>query len=242
MKKSILILAVILFTSQIQAQSWGSKKIKGNGNTTTITRTTSEYDIISCAGSMDYVLVKGQEGKITIEGEENLLKYIVTEVKGNKLVVKVENGVNLKSSMNKTIKITIPFDDINDVSLAGSGDLWSEDTINASTLEVSMAGSGDVNLDINVTSVAGSLAGSGDLTLKGRTTNLEASVAGSGDFNGFGLEADNTEVSVAGSGDAEVVSNDMLKARVSGSGDIHYKGNPEKEDTKVNGSGSISSN
>jgi len=242
MKKSILILAGILFASQIQAQSWGSKKIKGNGNTTTISRTTSDYDGISCAGSMDYVLVKGQEGKITIKGEENLLKHIITKVKDNKLIVKVEKGVNLKSSMNKTIKITIPFEDINSVSLAGSGDLWNNDTINASNLDVSLAGSGDVVLDVNATSVEGSLAGSGDLTLKGETTNLEASVAGSGDFSGFNLQADNTEVSVAGSGDAEVVSNKMLKARVSGSGDIHYKGSPDKEDTKVNGSGSISSN
>ncbi|MGV6832311.1 MAG: GIN domain-containing protein, partial [bacterium] len=50
----------------------------------------------------------------------------------------------------------------------------------------------------------------------------------------------NTVVSVAGSGDAEVVCRESLKARVAGSGDIEYKGNPAKEDTKVSGSGSIS--
>jgi hypothetical protein len=242
MKKSILILAVILFTANIQAQSWGDKKIKGNGNMTTITRTTDNYDGISCAGSMDYILVEGEEGKITIEGEENLLKYIITEVNDDKLIVKVENGVNLKTSLNKTIKIKIPFKDISEVSLAGSGDLWSEDTIKASNLEISLAGSGDVKITVDATSVEGSLAGSGDLTLKGKTINLEANVAGSGDFHGYDLQADNTEVSIAGSGDAKVVSNESLKARVSGSGDIEYKGNPTKEDTKVNGSGSISSN
>lgn len=69
---------------------------------------------------------------------------------------------------------------------------------------------------------------------------MEAKVAGSGDFHGFDLEANHTEVSVAGSGDAEVVSKQSLKARVAGSGDIQYKGNPTKEDTKVSGSGSIS--
>jgi len=242
MKKSILLLAAIMCFSIAEAQSWGKNKIKGNGEVTTITRTTSNYDAVSCAGSMDFILVKGQEGKITIEGEANLLKYIVTEVKNNKLIVKVENGVNLKTSLNKTIKITIPFEDISDVSLAGSGDLWNKDTITATSLDVSLAGSGDVTLDIETSSEDGSIAGSGDLTLKGKTTNLEANVAGSGDFHGFGLEADNTEVSVAGSGDAQVVSNEMLKARVSGSGDIEYKGNPKKEDTKVNGSGDISSN
>ncbi|MFD2824757.1 head GIN domain-containing protein [Lacinutrix iliipiscaria] len=240
-KQLILILVITLFASQIQAQSWGNKKVKGNGNVTTITRTTSDYDGVSCAGSFDYILVEGEEGQITIEGEENLLNYIVTEVKGNKLIVKTENGINLSTSFNKTIKITIPYKDISEVSLAGSGDLWNKGTIKASNLDISLAGSGDVVLNIEATSVEGSLAGSGDLTLKGRTTNLEASVAGSGDFHGFDLDADNTEVSVAGSGDAEVVSNTMLKARVSGSGDIEYKGNPSREDTKVNGSGDISS-
>ena len=80
MKKSILVLVAILFASISHAQWWGSKKVKGNGNITTITRTTSDYDGIKCAGSMDYILVAGTEGEIKIEGEENLLKYIVTKI------------------------------------------------------------------------------------------------------------------------------------------------------------------
>ena len=75
--------------------------------------------------------------------------------------------------------------------------------------------------------------------VKGKTNDLEVSLAGSGDIHGFGLQANNTDVSIAGSGDIEIVSNKSLKARVSGSGDIQYKGNPAKEDTKVSGSGSI---
>lgn len=236
----LTVIAVLAFVGTTNAQWFGNKKVKGNGNVTKITRSTSDYDAIKCAGSFDYILVAGTEGAITIEGEENLLEYIITEVKGNKLIVKTENGVNLRTSWNKSIKITIPFKDISQVSLAGSGDLWNTDKITASSLDVSLAGSGDVVLDIKADTVEGSIAGSGDLTLKGSTDNLEARVSGSGDFHGFGLQSNHTIVSVAGSGDASVVSNETLKARVSGSGDIEYKGNPKKEDTKVSGSGSIS--
>jgi hypothetical protein len=241
MKKSILLLTALLFVSLTHAQFWGNKKVKGNGNMTTITRTTGDYDGIKCAGSFDYVLVAGTEGKITLEGEENLLEYIITEVRNGNLVVKTEKNVSLRTSWNKTIKITIPFEDINNVSLAGSGDLWNKDKITTTGhLKVALAGSGDLVLDIEASSVKGSIAGSGDLTLKGNTNDLEAKVAGSGDFHGFNLQANNTIVSVAGSGDAEVVSNKTLKARVAGSGDIEYRGNPKREDTKVAGSGSIS--
>jgi hypothetical protein len=240
MNKSILLIVALMFAAVSHAQWWGGKKVKGNGNMTTETRNTGDYDGVKCAGSMDYILVAGTEGKIKLEGESNLIEYIITEIKGNDLIIKVEKGVNLSPSWNKTIKVTIPFKDISSVSLAGSGDLWSEDKITASNFNVSLAGSGDMTLNIEATSVEGSLAGSGDITLKGNTNDLSLRLAGSGDIHAFGLQANHTEASIAGSGDIEVVSNQSLKARVSGSGDIEYKGNPSKEDTKVSGSGKIS--
>ncbi len=240
MKKLVLVSFALMLAINVQAQFWGNKKIKGNGEMTSITRTTSDYDGIKCAGSFNFILVSGTEGNIKIEGESNLLEYIITEVKNNNLIVKVDNNVSLQSSRNKTITITIPFRDISEVSLAGSGDLWSESDIKSDHLEVSLAGSGDVKLTIDAQNTIAKVAGSGDLTLTGNTENLEVRVAGSGDFHGFNLNASHTDVSVAGSGDAKVVSNESLLARVAGSGDIKYKGNPTKEDTKVAGSGSIS--
>ena len=48
------------------------------------------------------------------------------------------------------------------------------------------------------------------------------------------------EAVVSGSGDIQVTASQSLKARVSGSGDISYRGNPEKQDFKTSGSGDIS--
>lgn len=238
MKNHILLL-VILFSSAVGCAQWG-EKISGNGNVVTIDRNTSDYDGISCAGPFDYILVAGTEGNLKIEGEENLLKYVITEVKNGKLIVKTENNVNLRTSRGKTIKVTIPFKDIEKVSLAGSGDLYSKDQITANEFEVDLAGSGDVTLDVQSNKIESHLAGSGDITLSGKTIELELTISGSGDYSCFGLEADNTEVAISGSGDVQVVSNAYLKVRVSGSGDVVYKGNPAKEDTKVSGSGSVS--
>ncbi|MEL0644807.1 head GIN domain-containing protein [Olleya sp. Ti.3.14] len=235
----VLTLALIAFTS-CNAQ-WGKgKTIKGNGNLTTITRTTSDYDAIRLAGWMEFELVEGEEGTITIEGEENLLDYILTEVEGNGLIVKTENNINLKPSGNKTIKITIPFKDIDKVSLSGSGDVTSNATIVSKNFEAKVSGSGDVTLDVKSTNVEASITGSGDLTLTGQTTNLNASVTGSGDFHGGRLMADFTEAKVTGSGDVVVNAKEAIKARVTGSGDIEYKGSPSKVDKKVTGSGDIS--
>lgn len=236
MKKSIVLLAALLIVSSIQAQ----KRIKGNGHITTINRTTSDYDAVNFAGSFDYILVAGKEGQIKIEGEENLLHYIITELKNGTLTVKTENKINLQTSRNQTIKITVPFEDISAVSLAGSGDVWNNDIISTNRFKAALSGSGDMKLQVNAPTVEAKVAGSGEIELKGTTNTLKVNVAGSGDFKGYDLDANDVDVSVTGSGDAKINCNGHLKARVAGSGDIKYKGNPKTEDSKVAGSGRIS--
>ena len=237
--KKIVTLSLALLTVATYGQ-WG-KKIKGNGNVVTIERTVGEYDEISSAGWFDVELVEGNEGTLTLKGEENLLEYIKTEVKNGELVIKKEKGVNLQPSTWKSgIKITVPVETIRAVRLSGSGDVVSKTTLKSDDFMASVAGSGDVELAIEAQNLKASISGSGDMELEGRATNLEVSVSGSGDINAYDLVADNVDAQVSGSADLEVTANKMIRARVSGSGDITYKGNPEKIDTKSSGSGDIS--
>lgn len=236
-------LSVLLFAGFISlscSAQWG-KTIKGNGNNATIERNTGDYDGVAVSGWFDVDLVSGNEGEITLEGEENLLEYIITEVKDGKLVIKTEKGVNLKSSNWKSgIHITIPVESISHVALSGSGDIVSKTKIKADKFSTAMSGSGDITLDIDSNSISTSMSGSGNINLSGTTGDFEAKISGSGDIEAFDLEADNVEATVSGSADIEVTVKKSIKARVSGSGDITYRGNPEKINTKTSGSGNIS--
>lgn len=239
--KKFLTLGLVLITVSACAQ-WG-KRIKGNGNVVTIERSVGEYDEVSSAGWFDVELVTGNEGEITLKGESNLLEYLKTEVKNGELIIKTEKGVNLKpSSWKSGITITVPVEEISAVRLSGSGDVVSKTTLKSSdSFRASIAGSGDVTLTIEADNVRASISGSGDMNLDGSAKTLDVSVSGSGDINAYDLEADNVEAQVSGSADLQVTANEMLRARVSGSGDITYKGNPGKVDTKSSGSGDISS-
>lgn len=239
MKKAIVLTLVLAITASCSAQ-WG-KKIKGNGEKVTIDRSTNDYDAIAVSGWFDVDLVDGKEGQLTLEGESNLLEYITTEVKNGKLIIKTEKNVNLKpSNWNSGIRITVPVKSVSSISLSGSGDIVGKTTIKTEKLETAMSGSGDITLDIDTNSVGARMSGSGDITFSGNTANFTASISGSGDIKAFELEADNVEATVSGSADIKVTANKSLTARVSGSGDITYKGNPEKLDTKTSGSGDIS--
>lgn len=238
MKKLATLSFVLLFTLSCTAQ-WG-KKVNGNGNMVTIERSTGDYDEVAISGWFDVELVDGNEGDLVLTGESNLLEHIKTEVKDGKLVVKVEKGYNLKpSSWKEGIKIAVPVESIDGVSLSGSGDIVGKKTIKTSNFRTSMSGSGDITLALQASNVNASMSGSGDINLSGSTTNFEVTISGSGDIKAYDLDADNVEATVSGSADIKVTANERLKARVSGSGDIHYKGNPDKVDTKTSGSGDI---
>src|SRR6056297_2985093 len=239
MKKAIVATLVLVITASCSAQ-WG-KRIKGNGDKVTIERTTGDYDAIGVSGWFDVDIVDGKEGQLTLEGESNLLEYIITEVKNGKLVIKTENNINLNPSDWKNgIRITVPVERINAISLSGSGDIVGKTTLKSETLDTAMSGSGDITLDVETNTVSATISGSGDITLSGNTTDFSATISGSGDIKAFDLAADNVDATVSGSADIKVTANKMLKARVSGSGDITYRGNPEKIDTKTSGSGDIS--
>ncbi|MDC6389977.1 DUF2807 domain-containing protein [Maribacter sp. PR1] len=238
--KKITTLAIVMAMTVSCSAQWG-KRIKGNGDEVTINRTIGEYDAIAVSGWFDVNLVDGAEGKLTLTGESNLLEYIITEVNNGKLVIKTEKGVNLKpSSWNNGIVITVPVESVDAIALSGSGDIVGKTTIRTNNLDTAMSGSGDISLDIDADTVSASMSGSGDIMLSGSTRDFDATISGSGDIKAFDLEADNVDATVSGSADIKVTANKMLKARVSGSGDITYKGNPEKLDTKTSGSGDIS--
>lgn len=240
MKKSILLLAicVLSFNSSINAQD--KNKINGNGNVVTETRTTSDYDGIKIAGSFDVDLVAGKEGKIILKGEQNLLAAIKVEVEENSLKIYVEKSTNIRPSSGKKIQITVPFEKISALSLAGSGDVVSKDAIKTDNLTIKLAGSGNFILPVDTKNLDLKVSGSGNIHLKGKTDIFSTKLAGSGDIDASDLKSKIVDANVSGSGNSKVTCNESLTARVSGSGNIKYAGNPEKRDVKVSGSGTIS--
>lgn len=163
MKKSILLIAMILLGTSAHAQWW--KRIKGNGNSITQTRQTANYDKVSVAGSFDLELVRGEEGEITLKGEENLLEHIEVYVKNNVLILKVKDNINLSSSWNKTIAIEVPVIEITGVKLSGSGDISTQTTLKATDFNAAVSGSGDISLAIEATNLYVQVSGSGDIDL-----------------------------------------------------------------------------
>lgn len=240
MNQKTTLTAIILFISFISnAQNWmgSGEKIKGNGKIVTINRTTSEYDEISVGGSFDVILVKGKEGNIKIEGEENIVPLIETELNGNTLQIKYKKNTNIYST--KKLTVTVPVTNISKISLGGSGNVSNDGILKSNELSVSLAGSGNIKLQIDAKELNANIGGSGNIEFSGKTTEFNGSIAGSGNISAYELISETTNATIAGSGSIKTTTTSKIKAKVVGSGNIYYKGNPSETDLKSVGSGEI---
>ena len=124
-------------------------------------------------------------------------------------------------SYNK-LEIRVSSETLNNISVAGSGNVELANGLKTDNLKVSVAGSGDIDAD-NITC----------------TGNLNVSVAGSGDIEGSNITCANLTASIAGSGDLKLdnVSAAGTEASVSGSGTAILTGTSQEADYRVAGSG-----
>ncbi len=237
MKTINIILVALITTISVQAQWFGNKRIKGNGQLTTIEKTVSAYDDIAVSGSFDVQLFKGKEGDLTISVEENLVDYLDISVSGASLSIGWQKGVSI--SHKKPIVVKVPVENVKAVILSGSGDILSKETLSFDNLKLAVSGSGDMSIPLEADALDVVVSGSGDVKISGNITKGVYTLSGSGSIVSDDCKAQEVRAKLAGSGTIKLYASQKLTATLAGSGSIYYAGTPEVEDLSVAGSGRI---
>jgi hypothetical protein len=220
MRKFLIGLTIIL--SVVSCHINLNKTIKGSGRMSSEERNVSDVSRIKIRGGINVEVVPGASS-LTVEADDNLLRYIETKEENGWLVIKTKDNVNLKS--NHKIRVYISTDMLTAINIAGSGYVKGAGKFSgAQKLDVDIAGSGDVVLAINTPKVRVDIRGSGSVTLSGETRDANVDIAGSGNYLAEDLFTENTDIDIKGSGDAKVHADNTLDASVLGSGSVYYRG------------------
>jgi hypothetical protein len=220
MKRIFPFLALLVIISS--SCNW--RRIRGNGVISTESRSVGYAGKIKLMGSYDVEITQGAASSVKVEADENLLPYIITNQEGGFLVIKSRDHINL--STEHTIKIYITTDKLEQVNLAGSGNIIGKSKFTGGDkLTLKIAGSGDMNMEVNTPDIQADIAGSGSITLKGETKDETISISGVGNYYADELKAESAKIKIAGSGDVKVFADQNLDISIAGVGSVYYKGN-----------------
>lgn len=222
-------------------------------------RECSGFISIKNSTSCNIFFKQSDKFRVAVEGKQDHVDKIITEVESNRLVIEQENcsfiqnvkiyveapqitGVTMAGSGNFTAQTAIDAEDEDfSIALRGSGDMKFT-KINCEDLDVDINASGNVDIDeVKAFSSTVGIHGSGDVTFNDMDIhkNVALSVQGSGDISIYG-KAKKIKANVQGSGDIRgTVTCDNVTASVMGSGDIRLTGNIKEHTESVMGTGDV---
>jgi hypothetical protein len=236
MKHMLLFLTVIMLTAT-SCRWFGYKRVVGNGNLETQDRPIQRAERIKLAGSYDVEITQGPTTSVKVEADENILPFILTRSEDGFLIIKSKDHVSL--STDNTIKIFITTPKLEQVNLAGSGNIIGKSKFTGGDkLTLKIAGAGDMKMEVNTPSIEAEIAGSGSMTLTGETRDQRIRISGVGDYIGEALKSENAVVKIAGSGNVKLFAAATLDVNIAGVGSVYYKGSPTVKQ-HVAGSGEV---
>ncbi len=230
MKKQTVIASLILvlvFSSLACGSTtiFNGRQIKGSGQMVEKTFEVADFNEVMLSGLGNLIIEFGEEESLVIEAENNLMPYIEVDVRGNRLEIGLQDGVNLNPTRSIYYYLTVV--DLSDLSISGLGDVEiASMDVEYFSLEVSGVGSVDI-YELNATELEVTFSGLGEIDIhNGTVVEQTLTISGAGSYFAKNLESKNTTVTVSGIGSATVRASESLDATISGAGNVEYYGSP----------------
>lgn len=212
MKKLVMLMALLSLASGCHYTSHHS--VAGSGQRQTQKRDVASFKSISAEGAFDIEVVCQKPLGLEIEGDDNILPLITTEVSNNVLHIKSARGYSVHEPV--TLKIFVP--SLEGVSASGAG-----------TIVVSGVKSEKFEIDAR---------GAPTIRVSGDSKVVDIDASGAGKIDTRKLRAAQAVVESKGVSRVEVFAADQLDVTVSGPSHVIYEGDPVVKKT-VHGPGSV---
>ncbi|MFM9904493.1 MAG: head GIN domain-containing protein [Pyrinomonadaceae bacterium] len=190
--------------------------VHGSGNVITEKREVSGFKGVNVGGVYQVEIVAQKEFRVEIEGDDNLLPLITTEVEGGILKIEAAHKISPKSRI--LIRISAP--DIDNLEVSGAANVVLNNIKNSA---------------LNIGS-----SGASKVSVAGETVKLTIDVSGATKIDAEDLKAQNASVDASGASSVSVDVADRLDIDASGASRISYAGTPTSVQKKISGASSVS--
>jgi hypothetical protein len=209
--------------------------MKGSGNSVTENRKIAGFSKIDISGGFNINIKQDSSNTVTVTGDDNLLKYIRTEVSGNKLRIYTRKNF----CQDAPVAITVGFRQLEEIKGAGAIELTSAGRLNLQNLKLEFSGASKINLDLSAADVATSVKGATTIALAGQAASHNIKASGVAKVQAFDFIVGKYDIKTSGSGNCQINVLKSLKVNTSGVSTIEYRGNPSEVETNKSGSSKV---
>lgn len=218
--------------------------LKATGKIISKTISPGSFNKLYLMEHIEYVLVQDSISFVQLEGGENLLGFIDCTISSGELTIQNNNKCKFLRYKNGKIKAEVHFTQLTDIIFQGTEQLTNKKTWTFNYLNIVLKDTGG---SMNLSGFQGSYLnlvnthGWGDITMNGSVNYFRADMDGNGFFDSRNfLVKDSVSITSVSSTISKLnASNCLLKAQLTGSGDVWYYGIPMKIEKQEMGTGRL---
>lgn len=210
-------------------------RVIGSGNRVVEEREVAVFNAIEAGSNFALTLEQGTDSRITIEADDNLMPFIVSEVRGKTLKLFADAQFRMKGR----VEIHIVYPDLNSISLSGAASLESADTLQSGHFAVKMSGASRADVFLTARELDARLSGASKLYLEGAAEQAEFRLSGASLVQAPEFEVGDCNIRASGSSKATVFVHEQLRVKASGASAVRYQGSPAHVHQSLSGSSKL---
>ncbi|NDC41061.1 MAG: DUF2807 domain-containing protein [Chitinophagia bacterium] len=181
--------------------------------------------VASNALQIEVTVVPGAACAATLTGSEEQVNNIKAVVVDRTLQVSAKRDRSFTSEHVVIMRLTVP--SLESVDLSGANNLFIKGNLTGPAFNAELSGACNVKIEqLNVSALHASISGAGKISVEnGQVVNATYDLSGASAIRTYGLQCKNVTLDMSGAGSAEVFASDHLKADLSGTAVVRYKGN-----------------
>jgi len=236
-KKIAMFVGVIVLL--LSASACGFLPRRGSGELVTETRAVSGFSAVDFSGLGEVEIIQDGSESITITTDDDVMPHVVTEVRGETLVVGFDFDGPI-GILPTRMEVTLHVDELGSITASGAWKVHA-DSLEGTDLETLISGTGNLSIDqLEATDLSAEISGAGEMAIAGEVVSQNIAISGAGEYNAGDLKSESARVEISGSGETTLWVTGSLEVTVSGAGRIYYYGQPQVDFTK-SGTGTLSS-
>ena len=208
----------------------------GNGNVVTEERTVSaDFTEVRGSSGLDVYLSQGDENKIVVEADENLLQYIETDVENGKLIVTTSHNIGQSESK----KVYVTYKQLNSIEASSGADVMGNSVIKSENLSLKSSSGAELKVEVFSKDLTAKTSSGSDMEISGKASSLNADASSGSELDAKELLVINCNAEASSGAGITVNVKEKLETHVGSGGNIDYYGNPISVNSNKSHSGSV---
>jgi hypothetical protein len=204
--------------------SGSGEVIEGSGIHLRDEREIGDVDGVDIAGVGILILKQADVESLSVEGDDNIVPRIVTDVDGTTLLIHPENGVSITPRQKLIYRLSLK--EIKKIKLSNSVKMKSNGVVRGDTLDLACSNASQVEATLEVDALEITASNKGSIQLRGDAKKQNVHLSNAAVYGAENLQSERITVTASNKSKATLAVSKSLRANAKNASSVFYRGNP----------------